>query len=150
MPFSPLQVPVVDLALPEAEAAAVLHDACTKFGFLYGEFRQEVCVNLGTFAFPCVQQDVDILNRAFTRPLPSSNVATAFDAVRNHGVPADLITQHFDVQRRFFELPLEKKLTILADDNNRWVGTDSEPKGHGGCGHSGPPPAGGQPIQQHS
>ena len=40
-------------------------------------------------------------------------------AVRNHGVPKELIKEHFDVQRRFFSLPLEQKMTILADANNR-------------------------------
>lgn len=39
--------------------------------------------------------------------------------MKNHGVPAQLIERHFDVQRRFFRLPLEDKLSIRQDANNR-------------------------------
>lgn len=42
-------------------------------------------------------------------------------AVKKHGVPEDLIAQNFEVQHKFFSLPLEEKLTVLADENNRWT-----------------------------
>jgi isopenicillin N synthase-like dioxygenase len=40
-------------------------------------------------------------------------------AVTNHGIPAELTADHFEMQRRFFSMPLEKKMTIAADANNR-------------------------------
>lgn len=40
----------------------------------------------------------------------------------NHGVPEQVIADHFEVQRRFFSLPLESKMTVLVDKaTNRWV-----------------------------
>ncbi|GAB4817605.1 hypothetical protein N2152v2_004651 [Parachlorella kessleri] len=46
-------------------------------------------------------------------------VRYGFLYVTNHGVPEELIKAHFDMQQRFFSLPLEQKMTILADANNR-------------------------------
>lgn len=37
----------------------------------------------------------------------------------NHGIPASLVADYFDQLRRLFELPLEEKMALLADDNNR-------------------------------
>ena len=43
----------------------------------------------------------------------------AWTAVKNHGVPASLISELFEIQRKFFALPQERKETILVDKNNR-------------------------------
>lgn len=42
-----------------------------------------------------------------------------FFYVENHGVPDGLIKQHFNLQAKFFAQPLEAKLEIAADENNR-------------------------------
>ena len=39
--------------------------------------------------------------------------------VVGHAVPIGLVQQHADVQKRFFSQPLEEKMKIAADENNR-------------------------------
>jgi isopenicillin N synthase-like dioxygenase len=36
-------------------------------------------------------------------------------AVKNHGVPADLMQSQFDMSKKFFELPLEVKQALPFD-----------------------------------
>ncbi len=40
--------------------------------------------------------------------------------VANHGVDKALVKQVFDENRKFFSLPEEEKMCIIADENNRW------------------------------
>lgn len=42
-----------------------------------------------------------------------------FFMVQGHGVPEELIQCHAEAQRNFFYLPLEEKMKIVADKNNR-------------------------------
>lgn len=42
-----------------------------------------------------------------------------FFYVVNHGVPETLINQHSEMQKTFFSLPLELKMTIVQNENNR-------------------------------
>ncbi|GLC72573.1 hypothetical protein PLESTF_001266100 [Pleodorina starrii] len=67
-------VPVIDMGLPEEQAAAQVRAACTSSGFFY---------------------------------------------VSNHGVPQSLVDETFQQQRQLFGLPLEHKMALLQNENNR-------------------------------
>jgi len=41
--------------------------------------------------------------------------------VSNHSVKEEVIEEHWLQNKAFFNLPLEDKLTIVADSNNRYV-----------------------------
>ncbi|GFR50656.1 hypothetical protein Agub_g12905, partial [Astrephomene gubernaculifera] len=74
LPQPAMVVPVIDMGLPEEEAAALVRTACTDSGFFY---------------------------------------------VRNHGVPQTLIDATFEQQRALFSQPMETKMALLQDSNNR-------------------------------
>ncbi|KAL4425630.1 hypothetical protein ABPG75_009646 [Micractinium tetrahymenae] len=54
-----------------------------------------------------------------TKVLREACTKHGFFYLVNHGIPEELIASTFAAQRAFFSLPLESKLRIAADDNNR-------------------------------
>eukprot|EP00195_Chlamydomonas_chlamydogama_P011151 CAMPEP_0202891964 /NCGR_PEP_ID=MMETSP1392-20130828/1858_1 /ASSEMBLY_ACC=CAM_ASM_000868 /TAXON_ID=225041 /ORGANISM="Chlamydomonas chlamydogama, Strain SAG 11-48b" /LENGTH=325 /DNA_ID=CAMNT_0049575839 /DNA_START=25 /DNA_END=1002 /DNA_ORIENTATION=+ len=48
-----------------------------------------------------------------------ASLETGFFYVSNHGIDKDVLDNVFEAQREFFRLPVEEKLTIKADVNNR-------------------------------
>ena len=62
-------------------------------------------VDLATF----LQGDA-LQKAAFVQSLGTAYEEVGFVAVKNHGIPAELIANQYDYVRQFFSLPLEKKL----------------------------------------
>lgn len=48
-------------------------------------------------------------------------IANPTPAVTNHGIPESLVSEFFEQQHAFFRLPLDQKMSIVQDENNRWA-----------------------------
>jgi isopenicillin N synthase-like dioxygenase len=57
------------------------------------------------------QELANVLNKAA--------IQHGFFAVRGHGISFKLIKRHLEMQKNFFSLPLEEKMKIVVDNNNR-------------------------------
>lgn len=90
---------VIDLSLPDREAAAAILHACVTTGFFYGK----------------------PVRKAFRPSLGVRKADMSSFAVANHGVKEETIEEHWLQNKAFFSLPLKDKLTILADSNNRCI-----------------------------
>jgi isopenicillin N synthase-like dioxygenase len=68
--------------------------------------------------------------RPLARALRAACEGTAFFYIRNHGVPAAVLDDVFAQSRRFFERPVEARMTVLKDRFHRGylpVGTTRYP-----------------------
>lgn len=100
---------VIDLSLPDREAAAAILHACVTTGFFYGK----------------------PVSKAFRQILGVHKADISNFAVANHGVKEEIIEEHWLQNKAFFSLPLKDKLIILADSNNRCV----KPATNAACTH---------------
>ena len=90
---------MIDLSLPDREAAAAILHACVTTGFFYGK----------------------PVRQAFRPLLEVHKADMSSFAVANHGVKEEIVEEHWLQNKAFFSLPLKDKLIILADSNNRCV-----------------------------
>lgn len=63
--------------------------------------------------------DLSLPEEEAARVMRRACIDFGFLYVVNHGVPEELVAHQFEQQRKFFSLPLEQKMRILADVNNR-------------------------------
>ena len=95
-------VPVLDMRLPESEAADILKEACESTGFFY---RAPCSPARPSLPSPCI---------SMTYARWAGQLAEAFalaGAVRHHGLE-DLVQQQFQQSKEFFSQPLEFKHEI--------------------------------------
>src|SRR4030095_7167704 len=59
--------------------------------------------------------------------------------VRGHGVPGELVTQMYDVSKRFSDLPLDEKMETHGRERSRGYGPVGEEAASYGLGEAAPP-----------
>ena len=94
-----MQVPVISLDQTEAAAAEEVRRACTRYGFFASECQPTpvavaCCCNKGRNCSTC-------------------------RAVKDHGVPEELVDAALRENERFFALPLEQKMTCKINADYR-------------------------------
>ena len=137
-------VPIVDMSLPEAEAARVLKVAAVTSGFFYGEtfFKHPIALpHEHPRGSPCTPPP-PLLARPFlpthASAAPMARRVMRPRAVSQHGLD-DLVQRQFAAARAFFELPTERKMEIMVDKYHRFVAVSHAP-----------PVLAVQPIRRHS